>query len=68
MDGSVCFDASAREDRKTRLGRLFALFRRWRRRSRERSMLAQFDDRMLRDIGISRTEQMWECEKPFWRA
>ena len=39
---------------------------RWHARARERRALAQLDDRMLRDIGISRTEAERECAKPFW--
>ncbi len=37
-------------------------------RQRTRRALAQLDDRMLRDIGISREQAMREAEKPFWMA
>lgn len=40
----------------------------WRSRSRERRMLTQLDDRMLRDIGISRSQAMHESGKSFWQA
>ena len=40
----------------------------WRRRAHERRLLAAFDDRVLRDIGISRVDAARECSKPFWRA
>jgi uncharacterized protein YjiS (DUF1127 family) len=47
--------------------RAVAVLREWRRRSRDRSALAAFDDRMLRDIGITRGELLAEINKPFWR-
>ena len=37
------------------------------RRQRQRTSLAQLDDRMLRDMGISRLEADRESRKPFWR-
>jgi uncharacterized protein YjiS (DUF1127 family) len=36
-------------------------------RQRQRYTLAQLDDRMLRDMGISRSEAERESAKPFWR-
>ncbi len=48
-------------------GRVVGLLREWRERSRSRSDLAKFDDRMLRDIGISRADVWHEINKPFWR-
>jgi uncharacterized protein YjiS (DUF1127 family) len=41
--------------------------RQWRRRARDRAELAALDDRMLADIGISRTEAEFLANKPFWR-
>ena len=49
------------------LSRIFATLRKWRRRSRERAELARLDDRMLRDIGITRGDVWDEINKPFWR-
>ncbi len=40
----------------------------WSERARQRRRLMQFDDHLLRDIGISRAEAIAETEKPFWRA
>ena len=37
------------------------------RRHRQRYDLAQLDDRMLRDMGISRVDADRESHKPFWR-
>jgi uncharacterized protein YjiS (DUF1127 family) len=39
----------------------------WRARSRQRQALASLDDRLLRDIGITRGQAEHECSKPFWR-
>jgi uncharacterized protein YjiS (DUF1127 family) len=39
----------------------------WRRR-RSRNYLAQFDDHMLKDIGLTRSEADFEANKPFWQA
>ena len=36
-------------------------------RRRGRCALAQLDSAALRDIGVTRTEAQFECEKPFWR-
>jgi uncharacterized protein YjiS (DUF1127 family) len=44
-----------------------AVLREWCRRSRERTQLASLDDRMLRDIGVTRGEVLSEINKPFWR-
>jgi len=49
----------------TAIGRAFLL---WQDRARERAHLASLDDRMLRDIGLSRVEVAREWSKPFWRA
>ena len=40
----------------------------WLQRGRSRRLLAQMDDRMLHDIGLSRDAALSEGEKPFWRA
>jgi uncharacterized protein YjiS (DUF1127 family) len=39
----------------------------WIERVRQRRALAALDDRMLRDIGVTRAEAARETEKPFWR-
>jgi uncharacterized protein YjiS (DUF1127 family) len=48
-------------------GAAAGIVREWRRRSRDRAQLAMLDDRMLRDIGITRADVWRECNKPFWR-
>jgi uncharacterized protein YjiS (DUF1127 family) len=40
----------------------------WEQRVRERRALASLDDRLLRDIGISRADAEQEVRKPFWEV
>ena len=40
----------------------------WQERARERRRLASLDERMLRDIGLSRADIHPEIRKPFWEA
>lgn len=40
----------------------------WQHRVRERSQLQLLDQRMLRDIGLTRVDIDVETRKPFWRA
>jgi uncharacterized protein YjiS (DUF1127 family) len=47
--------------------RWLQLLRLWYERDRQRNALAKLDERMLRDIGITRVDAMRECRKPFWR-
>ena len=39
----------------------------WIGRVRQRRALAELDDKMLQDIGITRYDAARECGKPFWR-
>ena len=39
----------------------------WRERERGRRLLARLDDRMLRDVGLSRSEVEREAVKFFWQ-
>lgn len=39
----------------------------WQHRAQERSHLMMLDDRMLRDMGLTRADVEREVEKPFWR-
>jgi uncharacterized protein YjiS (DUF1127 family) len=41
--------------------------RRWRELARQRRQLAELDDRLLRDIGLTRADVGAELRKPFWR-
>ena len=48
--------------------RLFDRIFMWRNRARQRRHLAELDDRLLRDIGLSRVEVEHEISRPFWRG
>jgi uncharacterized protein YjiS (DUF1127 family) len=39
----------------------------WRARAVEREVLRSLDDRILRDVGISRADVERELNKPFWQ-
>jgi uncharacterized protein YjiS (DUF1127 family) len=41
--------------------------REWRSRRNGRLELARFDERMLRDIGLTRVDAEYEINKPLWR-
>lgn len=45
----------------------FRLLGSWSALRRQRQQLAMLDDRMLRDLGLSRMDVQIEIEKPFWR-
>jgi len=47
--------------------RAIAVLREWRSRNRGRAQLAKLDDRLLRDIGLTRADVWLELNKPFWR-
>jgi uncharacterized protein YjiS (DUF1127 family) len=40
----------------------------WHERSYQRHLLAEMDDRMLRDIGLEPGDVLEETAKPFWKA
>ena len=44
-----------------------AALREWRQRKNGRLELARLDERMLRDIGLTRFDAEYEINKPFWR-
>ena len=60
--------ALPRAGRSVWLSRAAGTVRLWRKRARERRELMSLDDRMLRDIGLSRGVIEAEGRKPFWRA
>jgi uncharacterized protein YjiS (DUF1127 family) len=45
-----------------------SVIRRWLERCRQRRALAALDDRLLRDIGITRAQAQREAARPFWSA
>lgn len=58
----------ARHARRSISGGIVATLREWRRRARDRGQLARLDDRMLRDIGLTRADAEFLSNKPFWRG
>ena len=50
------------------LGALSETLHTWRRRYRTRAELAQWTERDLHDVGLTRGDIAFETEKPFWRA
>ena len=40
----------------------------WQERLRQRHHLSGLDDRLLKDIGLSRADVAREADKPFWRG
>jgi uncharacterized protein YjiS (DUF1127 family) len=48
------------------LGRVILTLLRWQELARQRRGLLKMDDRMLKDIGISRVDAAREAARPFW--
>ncbi len=46
----------------------FAALLAWQARVSERAHLRALDDRLLKDMGLSRADVAREAAKPFWRA
>ena len=44
------------------------VIRMWLERSRQRRALAELDERLLRDIGVTSAQASREAAKPFWSA
>ncbi len=67
---SPTVDASqSARDVITRLARLpLAILLVWQERGQQRRHLAALDDRLLRDMGMSRADAAREAAIPFWRA
>jgi uncharacterized protein YjiS (DUF1127 family) len=49
------------------LPNLLSGIRDWRERARSRHLLLLLDDRMLRDVGLNRSDVDRECNKHFWQ-
>jgi uncharacterized protein YjiS (DUF1127 family) len=48
--------------------RAVQLLQLWRERARQRRQLQCLNDRMLRDIGLTRADVFAEASKPFWQS
>jgi uncharacterized protein YjiS (DUF1127 family) len=57
----------AHESASTPLTRLKRAYGEWRARVKERTQLVGLDERMLRDIGLTKIDIWHEANKPFWR-
>jgi len=49
------------------MARLLGQLSEWRERARSRQLLQRLDERMLRDVGLSRADVARECAKNFWQ-
>ena len=58
---------SSRKTSNYRLNRALNTLSRWYHRYHQRRKLLDLEDRMLKDIGISRVEALAEAKKPFWK-
>ena len=47
---------------------IFDMAKIWHSRHKERTQLGYLDDRLLRDVGLSRDQVKTEVSKPFWAA
>lgn len=73
--GSAC-NLKLAEDRRLgavggtgrRIGALLDLLLTWQERAAQRSHLSRLDDRMLRDVGLTRDQIAREASKPFWQG
>lgn len=63
----IAFDLPRRTRARLRLVELFDVLLTWQQRAKDRRSLLELDDRLLRDIGLSRADILREAEKPFWR-
>ncbi|MGE5511565.1 MAG: DUF1127 domain-containing protein [Bacteroidota bacterium] len=64
---SICSQPSPLRLRRTAARNCLAIAALWLRRWRTRKELAEIDDHLLKDVGLSERERAAECRKPFWR-
>lgn len=60
-------DVSSSEPATGLIARAKLVIAMWRARAKERSQLVGLDERMLRDIGLTKAELWKETNKVFWR-
>lgn len=61
-------EAEAGHAWKWSMGAVIAMLLQWHERAHQRRALLTLDDRMLKDIGVSRAEAEREANKPFWHC
>jgi len=66
VPGALAAGARSARGLGTALVRLVDTLLDWQDRARERRHLSGLDDRLLRDIGLSRADVDHEVAKPFW--
>jgi len=66
LSQSSALRQSAGRSRDPLSRRLLTLLRLWHHRATSRRQLRQLDERLLRDIGISREAALHVAAKPFW--
>ena len=54
------------EPMRRRIGSFFRTISLWTERSKQRHVLAELDDHLLKDVGLSRGAARREVAKPFW--
>lgn len=65
--GSIQTRLAGRKVQVGLVARVVDLLLTWSDRMRQRRHLAELDDRLLRDIGVSRADIEAEISRPFWR-
>jgi uncharacterized protein YjiS (DUF1127 family) len=65
--GSIQTRPAGRKAQGGLVARVVDLMLTWSDRMRQRRHLAELDDRLLQDIGISRADIEAEISRPFWR-
>ncbi len=67
-NGTVSARRATAAKQAGRIKNLLATLLAWQSRADGRKRLSELDDRLLADMGISRTEAQYESSKPFWKA
>lgn len=65
--GSIQTRLAGRQVKASLVARTVDLLLTWSDRMRQRRHLAELDDRLLQDIGVSRADIESEISRPFWR-
>jgi uncharacterized protein YjiS (DUF1127 family) len=66
--GSIQTRPAGRRAKMGLVSRVVDLMLTWSDRMRQRRHLAELDDRLLQDIGVSRADIETEISRPFWRT